>query len=180
VKGRSSPSSTPVSTSTIVFRGARRPAPPFNTGTPAGDLDWENVDLAAQGNRVRLPPLVRSVSKQTGMRHAGRSASYDNQGHGTLPGRGGRQGAPVMHDYADSVAPAAVDHSGRRVRRRRACTQFPGVGCPAQLADLRAGIQAGRTDSLEFVGRPPEQAQNPPTANYPQSAYDITRSSGRT
>lgn len=152
--------------------------PPFNTGTPAGGLDWENVDLSRR--KVVAYDFLFSCDQypgRPGCDTPGDLASYDNQGHGThsAGAAAGDKGAPVMHDFGDSVAPAAklIVQDGGYVNGDF-CTQFPGVGCPAQLTPVfeQAYKQGARIHSNSWGDRQ-GKLQNPPTANYPQSAYDV-------
>ncbi|MGZ5474277.1 MAG: S8 family serine peptidase, partial [Thermoanaerobaculia bacterium] len=152
--------------------------PPFNTGTPAGGLDWENVDLTRR--KVVAYNFLYSCDQypgKPGCDTPGQLASYDNQGHGTHAAGAavGDKGAPLAHDYGDSVAPAAklIVQDGGYVGGDF-CTQFPGVGCPANLGPIfeQAYRQGARIHSNSWGDRQ-GKLQNPPTANYPQSAYDV-------
>lgn len=152
--------------------------PPFNTGSPAGGLDWENVDLTRR--KIVAYDFLYSCDQypgKPGCDTPGEPASYDNQGHGTHSAGAavGDKGAPVAHDYGDSVAPAAklIVQDGGYVGGD-ACTQFPGVGCPAKLTPIfeQAYRQGARIHSSSWGDRQ-GKLQNPPTANYPQSAYDV-------
>jgi hypothetical protein len=152
--------------------------PPFNTGTPAGGLDWENVDLTRR--KVIAYNFLYSCDQYpgaTGCDTPGNLASYDNQGHGThaAGAAAGDKGAPVTHDYGDSIAPAAklIVQDGGYIGGDF-CTQFPGVGCPAKLTPIfeQAYQQGARIHSNSWGDRQ-GNLQNPPTANYPQSAYDV-------
>ena len=152
--------------------------PPFNTGSPAGGLDWENVDLTRR--KVVAYNFLYSCDQypgKPGCDTPGQLASYDNQGHGTHAAGAavGDKGAPLAHDYGDSVAPAAklIVQDGGYVGGDF-CTQFPGVGCPANLGPIfeQAYRQGARIHSNSWGDRQ-GKLQNPPTANYPQSAYDV-------
>ncbi|MGZ5444313.1 MAG: S8 family serine peptidase [Thermoanaerobaculia bacterium] len=152
--------------------------PPFNTGSPAGALDWENVDLMRR--KVVAYNFLYSCDQypgKPGCDTPGQLASYDNQGHGTHAAGAavGDKGAPLAHDYGDSVAPAAklIVQDGGYVGGDF-CTQFPGVGCPANLGPIfeQAYKQGARIHSNSWGDRQ-GKLQNPPTANYPQSAYDV-------
>jgi hypothetical protein len=152
--------------------------PPFNTGTPAGGLDWENVDLSRR--KVIAYDFLYSCDQYPGRPGCDTPddlASYDNQGHGThaAGAAAGDKGATVAHDYGDSVAPAAklIVQDGGYIGGDF-CTQFPGVGCPANLTPIfeQAYKQGARIHSNSWGDRQ-GKLQNPPTANYPQSAYDV-------
>jgi hypothetical protein len=152
--------------------------PPFNTGTPAGGLDWENVDFSRR--KVIAYDFLFSCDQypgRPGCDTPGLAGSYDNQGHGTHSAGAavGDKGAPIAHDYGDSVAPAAklIVQDGGYVNGDL-CTQFPGVGCPAKLTPIfeQAYQQGARIHSNSWGDRQ-GKLQNPPTANYPQSAYDV-------
>ncbi|HEX6099663.1 MAG TPA: S8 family serine peptidase [Thermoanaerobaculia bacterium] len=160
------------------FAEADGQLPPFNTGTPAGGLDWENVDLSRR--KVVAYNFLFSCDQypgRPGCDTPGDLASYDNQGHGThaAGAAAGDKGAPVMHDFGDSVAPAAklIVQDGGYIGGDL-CTQFPGVGCPAKLIPIfeQAYKQGARIHSNSWGDRQ-GKLQNPPTANYPQSAYDV-------
>jgi hypothetical protein len=152
--------------------------PPFNTGSPSGGLEWENVDLTRR--KIVAYDFLYSCDQypgKPGCDTPGQLSSYDNQGHGTHSAGAavGDKGAPIAHDYGDSVAPAAkliVQDGGYTTGD--ACTQFPGVGCPAKLTPIfeQAYKQGARIHSNSWGDRQ-GKLQNPPTANYPQSAYDV-------
>lgn len=152
--------------------------PPFNTGSPAGGLAWENVDLSRR--KVVAYNFLYSCDQypgRPGCDTPGNLASLDNQGHGThAAGAAVGDRAPlVTHDYGDSVAPAAklVVQDGGYVGGD-ACTQFPGVGCPASLTPIfeQAYRQGARIHSNSWGDRQGKLSA-PPTANYPQSAHDV-------
>ena len=152
--------------------------PPFNTGSPSGGLDWENVDLTRR--KIVAYNYLHSCDQypgKPGCETPGQLASYDNQGHGThaAGAAAGDNGAPLAHDYGDSVAPAAklIVQDGGYVGVDM-CTQFPGVGCPANLTPIleQAYKQGARIHSNSWGDRQ-GNLQNPPTANYPKSAYDV-------
>ena len=152
--------------------------PPFNTGTPAGGLEWENVDLTRR--KIVAYNFLYSCDQYPGAPGCdtpGDPASYDNQGHGThaAGAAAGDKGAAVAHDYGDSVAPAAklIIQDGGYIGGDL-CTQFPGVGCPARLGPIfeQAHQQGARIHSNSWGDRQ-GKLQSPPTANYPQSAYDV-------
>lgn len=152
--------------------------PPFNTGTPAGGLDWQNVDLTRR--KIVAYNFLYSCDQYPGAPGCdtpGDPASYDNQGHGThaAGAAAGDKGAALHHDYGDSVAPAAklIIQDGGYVGGDL-CTQFPGVGCPAKLIPIfeQAHKQGARIHSNSWGDRQ-GRLQSPPTANYPHSAYDV-------
>jgi hypothetical protein len=152
--------------------------PPFNTGTPAGGLDWENVDLSRR--KVVAYNFLYSCDQypgRPGCDTPGNLASLDNQGHGThAAGAAVGDRAPLLaHDYGDSVAPGAklIVQDGGYVGGD-ACTQFPGVGCPARLTPIfeQAYRQGARIHSNSWGDRQGKLAA-PPTANYPQTAHEV-------
>jgi subtilisin family serine protease len=152
--------------------------PPFNTGSPAGGLDWENVDLTRR--KIVAYNFLFSCDQYPG--RAGcdtplAPGSTDNHGHGTHTAAvaAGDRGAFLSHDFADSVAPGAkliVQDAG--YTGGDACTQFPGVGCPANLIPIfeQAYRQGARIHSNSWGDRQGNLGA-PPTANYPKSAFDV-------
>lgn len=152
--------------------------PPFNTGSPTGGLDWQNVDLTRR--KIVAYDYLYSCDQypgKPGCDTPGQLGSYDNFGHGTHAAGAavGDNGAVISHDYGDSVAPAAklIVQDGGFIGGDT-CTQFPGVGCPANLTPIfeQAYKQGARIHSNSWGDRQGNY-QNPPTANYPQSAYDV-------
>jgi hypothetical protein len=152
--------------------------PPFNTGTPAGGLAWQNVDLSRR--KVVAYNFLYSCAQypgKPGCDTPGNLASLDNQGHGThAAGAAAGDRAPLIaHDFGDSVAPAAklIVQDGGYVGGDM-CTQFPGVGCPAKLTPIfeQAYRQGARIHSNSWGDRQ-GKLSSPPTANYPQSAHDV-------
>ena len=152
--------------------------PPFNTGSPAGGLDWQNVDLSRR--KVVAYNFLFSCDQypgRPGCDTPGNLASLDNQGHGThSAGAAVGDRAPlIVHDYGDSVAPGAkliVQDGG--YTGGDTCTQFPGVGCPAKLTPIfeQAYRQGARIHSNSWGDRQGNLTA-PPTANYPQTARDV-------
>ena len=160
------------------FAEADNTPPPFNTGSPATGLAWDNVDLTRR--KIIAYNFLYSCAQypgRPGCDTPGNLASLDNQGHGTHAAGSavGDRGAPVVHDYGDSVAPAAkliVQDAG--YIGGDACTQFPGVGCPARLTPIfeQAYRQGARIHSNSWGDRQGNLFA-PPTANYPQTARDV-------
>lgn len=155
-------------------------APPVNTGTPHGGLQWENVDLTRR--KIVAYDFLYSCDQYPGAPGCdqfGVAGSLDNQGHGTHSAAtaAGDRETPLTHDYSDGVAPGAklIIQDGGYVGGDQ-CTQFPGVGCPAKLTPIfeQAYKQGARIHSNSWGDRqgllPPLPT---PTANYPQSAYDV-------
>jgi len=159
--------------------------PPFNTGTPLGGLDWENVDPSRR--KVVAYNFLYSCEQypgKPGCDTPGSLASLDTnglsgvaQGHGThSAGAAAGDRAPLLaHDYGDSVAPGAklVVQDGGYVGGDL-CTQFPGVGCPAKLTPIfeQAYRQGARIHSNSWGDRQ-GKLSSPPTGNYPQTAHDV-------
>lgn len=152
--------------------------PPVNTGTPAGGLEWRNVDLSRR--KIVAYNFLYSCEQypgRPGCDTPGAPGSLDNHGHGTQSAATavGDKGAPLFHDYADSIAPGAKlivqdgGYAGGDV-----CIQFPGAGCPAKLTPIleQAYRQGARIHSNSWGDRQGSMVA-PPTANYPRSAYDI-------
>jgi hypothetical protein len=155
-------------------------APPVNTGTPHGGLQWQNVDLTRR--KIVAYNFLYSCDQYPGAQGCdqfGVPGSLDNQGHGTHAAAtaAGDRDTPVAHDYSDGVAPGAklIIQDGGYVGGDR-CTQFPGVGCPAKLTPIfeQAYRQGARIHSNSWGDRQNLAPGLPtPTANYPQSAYDV-------
>jgi hypothetical protein len=152
--------------------------PPFNTGSVQGGLAWQNIDLSRR--KIVAYNFLYSCAQYPnalGCDTPGAAGSLDNHGHGTYSAAvaAGDKGAPLAHDYADSVAPGAkliVQDGG--YNGGDLCTQFPGVGCPAKLTPVfeQAYKQGARIHSNSWGDRQ-GRLQSPPTANYPQTAYDV-------
>ena len=160
------------------FAEADNSHPPFNTGTPAGGLEWQNVDLSRR--KIVAYDFLYSCDQYPGAPgcdRPGAEGSLDNHGHGTHTAAivAGDKGGYVAHDFADSLAPAAklVVQDGGFIGGD-ACTQFPGVGCPAKLTPVfeQAYRQGARIHSNSWGDRQGTLGP-PPTANYPKSAYDV-------
>lgn len=156
-------------------------APPVNTGTPHGGLQWENVDLTRR--KIVAYDFLYSCDQYPGAPGCdqfGVAGSLDNQGHGTHSAAtaAGDRETPLVHDFSDGVAPGAkliVQDAGYLPTGDR-CTQLPGVGCPAKLTPVfeQAYRQGARIHSNSWGDRQNTIAGLPtPTANYPQSAYDV-------
>ena len=152
--------------------------PPVNTGTPSGGLEWQNIDLSRR--KIVAYDFLYSCEQypgRPGCDTPGAPGSLDNQGHGTQSAATavGDKGAPLFHDFADAIAPGAkliVQDGG--YTGGDFCTQFPGVGCPARLTPVfeQAYRQGARIHSNSWGDRQGSLV-SPPTANYPQSAYDV-------
>ena len=152
-------------------------APPFNSGTPHGGLDWENVDLSRR--KIVAYDYLYSCEQYPNARGCevvGAEGSTDNTGHGTHAATtaAGDRGAPLAHDFADAIAPGAqlVVQDGGYIGGDF-CSQRPGFGCPVALTPIleQAWKQGARIHSNswgDMQGRMP-----PATANYPQSARDV-------
>lgn len=162
------------------FLEADGSAPPFNTGSPAGGLDWENVDHTRR--KVIAYNYLYSCDQYPGAKGcetAGAAGSFDNQGHGTHAASAalGDKGATIAHDYADAIAPGAklvVQDAGFIGGDN--CSHRPGIGCPVQLLPIfeQAYKQGARIHSNSWGDRQNTgQFGVPPTANYPQSARDV-------
>lgn len=160
------------------FREPDNSPPPFNTGTPNGGLNWSNIDLSRR--KVIAYDFLYSCDQYPngpGCDTAGDLASLDNQGHGTHSAGTsvGDSGVPIAHDMYDALATGAklIVQDGGYVGGDF-CTQFPGVGCPAKLTPIleQAYRQGARIHSNSWGDRQ-GKLTGTPTANYPQSAYDI-------
>lgn len=151
--------------------------PPINTGSPAGGFDWENVD--ASRRKIIAYDFLYSCDQfpgAPGCDEPGAAGAFDNQGHGTHAAAtaAGDRGLPLVHDYADAIAPGAklvVQDAG--YIGGDFCSQRPGIGCPVELTPIleqayRQGARIHSNSWGDMQGRYPA-----PTANYPQSAYDV-------
>lgn len=155
--------------------------PPFNTGSPSGGLEWDNVDLSRR--KVVAYDFLYSCDQwpgAPGCDRPGEPGSLDNQGHGTHAAgtAAGDRGGPVMHDYADSVAPAAklIVQDAGFLPSGDACAQLPGLRCPLDLYRVfeQAYRQGARIHSNSWGDRQGvPNGLNPPRANYPQSGRDV-------
>jgi hypothetical protein len=152
-------------------------APPVNTGTPQSGLQWQNVDLSRR--KIIAYDFLYSCDQYPsgfGCDVPGAPGSLDNQGHGTHAAATalGDRGAPLMHDFADAIAPGAkliVQDAG--YIGGDLCSQYPGIRCPAKMTPVleQAYRQGARIHSNSWGDRQGQPI--PPRANYPQSAYDI-------
>src|SRR6266852_2994428 len=150
-------------------------SPPINTR-----LDGNNVDLRRR--KIVAYDFLYSCDQfpaATGCDDPNSPDAWDNQGHGTHGAASavGDRATPIAHDYGDSIAPGAkliVQDAGYIGGDN--CSQLPGIGCPVNLTPIleQAYRQGARIHSNSWGDRqsvaPP---LNPPTANYPQSAYDV-------
>ena len=154
--------------------------PPMNTGTPGGGLGWTNVDPSRR--KVIAYDFLYSCDQYPGANgcdEPGVPGALDNHGHGTHAAGAalGDGGEPGRHDFGDAIAPAAklvVQDAG--LTTGDACTQYPGIGCPAVLTPIfeQAYKQGARIHSNSWgdrQGTPPPLP--PPTANYSSSARDV-------
>jgi subtilisin family serine protease len=170
---------TGVDYTACAFLEPNNSAPPINTGTPQGGLDWQNVDLSRR--KIIAYNFLYSCAQypgRPGCETPGAAGSLDNQGHGTHAASTalGDRGQPLLHDFADGVAPGAqlvVQDAG--YIGGDACTQRPGIGCPARLTPIleQAYRQGARIHSNSWGDLQGRVVPPVPTANYPQSAYDI-------
>ena len=154
--------------------------PPFNTGTPAGGLEWTNVDPSRR--KVIAYDFLYSCDQYpnaSGCDQPGAKGALDNHGHGTHAAGAvaGDSGAPGQHDFGDAIAPLAklvIQDAG--LTSGDACTQYPGLKCPAVLTPAfeQAYKQGARIHSNSWGDRQgvPYPA-NPPRANYSESAREV-------
>ncbi|MEA2488991.1 MAG: hypothetical protein QOH21_783, partial [Acidobacteriota bacterium] len=154
--------------------------PPFNTGSAAGGLDWENVDTSRR--KVIAYDFLYSCDQfpnAKGCETPGEAGALDNQGHGTHAASSAvaDTGEPIAHDYADAIATGAkliVQDAGFIGGDN--CSQRPGIGCPVKLLPIleQAYRQGARIHSNSWGDRQGASPQGvPPTANYPAGARDI-------
>jgi hypothetical protein len=154
--------------------------PPFNTGTPTSGLEWKNVDLSRR--KVVAYDFVYSCDQypgRAGCDRIGAPGALDNHGHGTHAAGAiaGDSGAPIKHDYGDAIATGAkliIQDAG--LTTGDACTQYPGIGCPAVLTPIfeQAYKQGARIHSNSWGDRQgvPYPA-TPPTANYSSTSREV-------
>ncbi|HUP60014.1 MAG TPA: S8 family serine peptidase [Thermoanaerobaculia bacterium] len=162
------------------FAEADGSAPPFNTGVPGGGFGWTNVDSSRR--KVIAYNFLYSCDQYPGAFGCdaiGAADALDNHGHGThaAGAAAGDSGAPGQHDFADAIAPAAklvIQDAG--LTTGDACTQYPGIGCPAVLTPIfeQAYRQGARIHSNSWGDRQGVPAPlPPPRANYSDSARDV-------
>lgn len=164
--------------SSCYFAEADGSLPPINTGTPAGGLDWTNVDLNRR--KIIAYDFVYSCDEYPGAADCDDPASglnaFDNQGHGThAAGSAVGDLAPYgSHQIGDAIALSSkliVQDAGLSLTDH--CTFRPGIGCPVNITPLldQAYKQGARIHSNSWGDM---QGQNPPpTANYTAAARDI-------
>lgn len=161
------------------FAEADGSRPPVNTGTPAGGLEWKNVDFARR--KIIAYNFLYSCDQYPGApgcEDPSRPGDYDNARHGTVAAgaAAGDKGTPIVHDAGDAIAPGAklVIQDGGFIGGD-ACSQRPGFGCPVNLTPIldQAYKQGVRIHSNSWGDRQGAMAGPVPTANYPQSAYDV-------
>jgi subtilase family protein len=155
-------------------------APPFNTGTPSGGLEWKNVDPSRR--KVIAYDFLYSCDQYPGAfgcDRIGAPGALDNHGHGTHAAGAiaGDSGTPIQHDWGDAIAPAAklvIQDAG--LTSGDACTQYPGIRCPAVLTPIfeQAYKQGARIHSNSWGDRQgvPYPA-TPPTANYSSTSREV-------
>jgi hypothetical protein len=154
--------------------------PPFNTGSPAAGLFWQNVDPSRR--KVIAYNFLYSCDQYPGAPGCdtpGAPGSLDNQGHGThaAASAAGDKGGPIQHDLYDAIAPGAqlVVQDAGFLNTGDACAQLPGLRCPLSLTRVfeQAWLQGARIHSNSWGDRQGVPFGNPPRANYPQSARDV-------
>jgi len=155
-------------------------APPFNTGTPSGGLESKNVDPSRR--KVIAYDFLYSCDQYPGAQgcdRIGAPGALDNHGHGTHAAGAiaGDSGAPIKHDWGDAIAPGAklvIQDAG--LTTGDACTQYPGMKCPAVLTPIfeQAYKQGARIHSNSWGDRQgvPYPA-TPPTANYSSTSREV-------
>jgi hypothetical protein len=162
------------------FAEADGSAPPVNTGTPSGGFAFSNVN--PQRRKVIAYDFLYSCDQfpnASGCDDPKNPAAWDNQGHGThaAGAAAGDRGTPIVHDYADAIAPAAklvIQDAGYTGGDN--CSQRPGIGCPVKLDPIleQAYAQGARIHSNSWGDRQGTPSPLPsPTANYSAGARDI-------
>ncbi|HEV8657040.1 MAG TPA: S8 family serine peptidase, partial [Thermoanaerobaculia bacterium] len=157
------------------FAEADNSRPPFNTGSPAIGLAWENVDVTRR--KVIAYDFLYSCDQFPGGRDCDNPAThplydYVERDHGTHAAAAavGDKGAPIVHDYGDALATAAkliVQDAGLSVTDQ--CTARPGIGCPVNLTPPldQAYKQGARIHSNSWGD------YQSATASYSQAARDL-------
>ena len=153
--------------------------PPVNTGSPGGGLEWQHVDLTRR--KIVAYNFLYSCDQYPGApgcEDPSRPSDYDNARHGTVAAgaAAGDRGTPIVHDPGDAIAPGAklVIQDGGFIGGD-ACSHRPGFGCPVKLTPIldQAYKQGVRIHSNSWGDRQGVLFGVIPTANYPQSAYDV-------
>jgi hypothetical protein len=155
-------------------------APPVNTGTPSGGLQWQNVNPSRR--KVIAYDFLYSCDQFPGAFGCDDPANpddYDNQDHGThaAAAAAGDKLPAIVHDTDDAIAPGAklvIQDAGYIGGDN--CSQRPGIGCPVNLTPIldQAYKQGARIHSNSWGDRQGVPAQlPPPTANYSTSARDV-------
>jgi len=149
--------------------------PPFNTGSPAGGLAWQNIDPSRR--KIIAYDFLYSCDQFPGARDCDVPSThplydYIQRDHGThaAGAAAGDKGTPIVHDYGDAIAPGAklvVQDAG--LSPVDACTARPGIGCPVNMTPAldQAYKQGARIHSNswgDFRSTP---------ASYSQAARDI-------
>lgn len=169
---------TGVDYSSCYFSEANGALPPINTGSPAGGLDWTNVDLSRR--KIVAYDFVYSCDQYPGAPYCDDPATglsaFDNQGHGTHAAASavGDLAPYGTHNIADAIALSAkliVQDAGLSPTDR--CTSRPGIGCPVAITPLldQAYKQGARVHSNSWGDM--QGVSPPPTANYSAAARDI-------
>ncbi len=145
-------------------------APPVNTTFATNNVDPSRRKVIAYDFLYSCDAFPAAP----GCDDPGDPGDYDNQGHGThaAGAAAGDRGAPIFHDYADAIAPAAklvVQDGGYVEPAVESCTGRPGFGCPPQLTPIleQAYRQGARIHSNSWGD------QSAPRGGYPQAARDI-------
>jgi hypothetical protein len=130
---------TGVDWTSCYFAEADGSKPPFNTGSPQLGLAWQNVDMSRR--KVIAYDLLFSCDQFLGALGCDVASThpiydYVARDHGTHAAASalGDSGAPIVHDYADGVAPGAklvVQDAG--LSATDTCTARPGIGCPINI-----------------------------------------------
>jgi hypothetical protein len=169
---------TGVDYSSCYFSEANGALPPINTGSPAGGLDWTNVDLSRR--KIVAYDFVYSCDQYPGAAYCDNPSTglsaFDNQGHGTHAAASavGDLAPYGEHNLADAIAPASkliVQDAGLSPADR--CTSRPGIGCPVAITPLldQAYKQGARVHSNSWGDM--QGVSPPPTANYSAAARDV-------
>jgi Subtilase family len=166
---------TGVDWTSCYFAEADNSKPPFNTGSPQLGLAWQNVDLSRR--KVIAYDFLFSCDQFPGAPGCDVPAThpiydYVQRDHGTHAAASalGDSGAPIVHDYADGVAPGAklvVQDAGLSATDK--CTSRPGIGCPVKITPAldQAYKQGARIHSNSWGD------YGNATASYSQPARDI-------
>ena len=155
--------------------------PPINTGTPAGGLEWRNIDLSRR--KIIAYDFLYSCDQfpgATGCENPADITAYDNIGHGSHNAAiaTGDSYTPIHNDLADALATGAklVVQDGGYLPSAICASQRPGFGCPINITPLldQAYKQGARIHTNSWGDRQGAAGNvSPPVGNYAASSRDV-------